>query len=274
MRFVIVCLRVLALLAGVALIVSQVLQNLEYLGWPEPVSGQGLAAIVVPCAMAITVLAMELARGERRYGYATVALVVLLCGLGHTFIVALERSAHARDQVAAAKAGRNAPYALAMKAHADANARVERLEQELREARSTGCGSACKSLQTDVAAARTEVADKQRQLAAWGAPVETESMNQRYGPLATVIDVWHPVLQPMAVELGALVLIGVSLPRQRRAQSSPVNLERAPSKTEEAEIAIRSLRAERGSDIGSVREVAEQIGHSPTTTYRALRRVS
>ncbi|WP_296704429.1 hypothetical protein [Thiocapsa sp. UBA6158] len=274
MLFLTICLRVSAMLAGIALIVAQVLQNLEFLGWPSPSTGLGLAAIVVPVAMAITVSVMELARDERRYGFVAVAFFVLLCGLGHTFVVAFERSAHARDVQAAAKSGNNAPYNLASKAWKDADARVTKLEDELRTARSTGCGSTCKSLQADVATAKTEADGARRELAKLGAPVETASMAQRYGTLAAIIDTWHPVLQPLAIEVGALCLIGMALPRVRRSQSSDGQLQRPATKVEEAEVAIRALREETGGDLGTVREVASRIGHAPTTVHRALKRVS
>lgn len=273
MQYIIICLRALSMLGGGSLIVAQVLQNLEFMGWPSALSGLGLAAIVVPVAMAITVLVMELARDERRYGFAAVALVVLLCGLGHTFIVALERSAHARDQVAAATAGKNAPYQLAQKAWNDANARVTRLEGELREARRTGCGPVCKSLQADVAVAQTVAADKQRRLAELGVPVEVESMAKRYGTLATDIDHWHPVLQPLAIEAGALVLIGMAFPRKRRAQASAVAVPVAsPTKVEEAIAALKELQEQRGS-LPSVRETAKILQLPPTTIHRAKQRM-
>lgn len=270
------------MLAGVSLIVSQVLQNLEFMGWPSVLTGLGLAAIVVPCAMAVTVLVMELARDERRYGFALVAFVVLLCGLGHTFVVALERSALARDQRIAATLGHNAPHSLAAKALTDATVRVGALERELSDARRTGCGSICKSLQADVATALAMTVDRQRELARLGAPVETQGMAQRYGALAKGIDTWHPVLLPLAIEMGGLVLVGMAFPRKGRATifipaqagiELPSLASLPSTKIAAAGDKIRQLWPDQ-DERPTVREVARRIGHSPTTTHRALKLVS
>lgn len=267
------CLRALAMLCGVLLIATQIVLNLEALGPATAISGLGLAAVAVPIAMAMAVAVLEHCSAERRYGLAAVALVVLVCGISHTSIVALERGVHGRERTAAAKRSENAGYNLAMKAHADAIARVRALET----AESATCrtaGKPCTAARANLEAARTWAATKQGELAQAGAPVVTDGMAARFGTAATAIDIWHPILLPLALELGGLVLIAFAFRREREANVSSQAASAPATKEDEAVQIIRDLLGEqRGDRAPTVREIAAETGIPPTTCWRALRRI-
>jgi hypothetical protein len=176
-----ICLRLAAMSCGAALIVAQVFMNMEAMGWSKATSGFGLAVIAMPMSMAVAVAVMEHSLRERRYASVGVTILVLLCGIGHTGIMALERSAGMRDRATAAKVGANAGYHLAEKAHAVAIARVAELEAaETRPCRSAG-SAACRAARERTSQARARADETQSELAQAGAPVEIDGMAQRYG---------------------------------------------------------------------------------------------
>jgi len=260
------------MLAGGALIASQVLLNLEYLGQAAAFSGLHLAAVALPISMAIAVPALEHCWRDHRWAMAGLAIVVLICGLSHTMIVALERGAHARDNTAA-NAGNHA-FAIAQKAYDDATARVSRLEGAVQaEASKGGCGRNCRALQAQLDAAAAQQAAALERLAKAKAPVVTNSMAKRYGNLAHVIDLVHPLVMPMAMELGGLMLIGFALHRGKGSPRLPLVSAAPPTRLEEAEVAIRKLADDRGT-VPSLAEVVRQTGLPKTTAWRARKRVA
>lgn len=265
-----ICLRAAAMLCGGTLIAAQVLQNLEHMGQAAAYSGLGLAAIAVPIAMAIVVPAAQHSWARGAYVSALVASVVLACGIGHTLVVALERGALVRDTQTAARS--NVGFDLAKKAHDDATARVRELEGLVLAEGKTGCRKACEAAKAALEDARTQALQKQAALAKVGAPVDQNSMHRRYGYAAVLIDTWHPVLLPLAMELGGWVLIGFAFHRGKEAptsQAAPASS--ATTKVDEAAQAIRQLKAEQGGKAGSVRLVSKRLGFSHGTTARALR---
>lgn len=268
------CLRGSAMLCGGALIAAQILFNLEDLGKGWALSGLHLATIAVPVATAVAVVVMNHAFGQRQYLFAGVALVTVLCGIAHTFSIALERGVHARERMTAARESENAGYHLALKAHEDALARV----RELEAATAAPCkttnkdGSptrACVAARETLSKARSWATEKQGELAEAGVPVNTKGM-ARYGTLAEVLNKWHPALLPMAMEFGGLVLLGFAFARRPTPQVHDDAATRIVTKVDEAIAEIRKLKAA-GDTLPPVRELAQRIGHSPTTTHRALR---
>ncbi|MEL6238819.1 MAG: hypothetical protein AAFQ90_09540 [Pseudomonadota bacterium] len=258
------------MLCGSALIATQVTLNVEHLGQVNAFSGLGLAAIVVPISMAIAVPAMEHCWNERRYAAACVALIVILCGVSHTMVVALERGAHGRDVTAAAKS--NHGYELAKMAHTNATARVAELEGRLTQERKTGCGPRCRALQASLSDARARADETQAKLAQIGAPVDEDSMAKRYGTVAHLIDLWHPLLLPLALELGGLMLVGFALhrggaqPQRRSAAVVPL----PQSKHDEAIKQVRSLADKLGRK-PTLHEVVTETELPRTTAWRALK---
>lgn len=269
-----ICLRLAAMSCGAALIVAQVFMNMEAMGWSKATSGFGLAAIAMPMSMAVAVAVMEHSLRERRYASVGVTVLVLLCGIGHTGIMALERSAGMRDRATAAKVGANAGYHLAEKAHAVAIARVAELEAaETRPCRSAG-SAACRAARERTSQARARADETQSKLAQTGAPVEIDGMAQRYGSAARIIDIVHPLALPLALELGGLVLIGFAF---RPARTAP-NVRKAaalepPAKKDEAVEKVLALLEERNGRLPSVREVARLTGLPTTTAWRAVHRI-
>lgn len=264
------CLKVTAMLCGGTLIAAQVIQNLEHLGQAAAFSGLGLAAIAVPLGMAIVVPAAQHSWARGAYVSALVASVVLACGVAHTLVVALERGAHNRDAQAAARSNTN--FDLAKKAHNDATARVRELEGLVLAEGKTGCRKACEAAKVALDDARTQAVQKQAALAKVGAPVDQNSMQKRYGYAAVLIDTWHPILLPLAMELGGWVLIGFAFHRGKEAPTSQaVPASGTATKVDAAAQAIRQLQAEQGGKVGSVRLVSKRLGFSHGTTARALR---
>lgn len=265
------CLKVAATCCGLALIVAQVLQNIEALGQAAVLSGGlGLAAIAVPVAMAIVVPVAQHQWSEGSYVSAFVAFVVLACGVSHTAVVALERGAHARDQLAASRT--NVSFDLATKSHANAVARVREMEALVLAESRTGCKRGCEAAKAALDDARTQALKTQAALAQVGAPVDGNSMSRRFGYVAQVIDVWHPVLLPVCMELAGVLLLGFAFHRGKAPTTSQaVPALGTASKVDEAAEAIRKLRAEQGGKIGSIRVVSRRIGHSHGTTQRALK---
>lgn len=267
-------LRVIAMAFGLALVAAQVMSNLDYMGNVSVFTGIGIAAVALPLSMAVVVAVQEHLLVERRYGLATVALVVLVCGVGHTFVTALERGVAIRETTAAARAQPNAARDLARQALDDARARVTRLEAAeagaCRTVSKTGAYSReCVAARGQTTEARALVTRSQSDLAAIGVGVDTNGLAKRYGGFADVVDLVQPFLLPMAMELGGLVLIGFALSgaRSQRRVVMPEPLGKEAAAVER----IHALREQLGR-IPRHREVVEVLQIPAATASRARRK--
>lgn len=265
-------LKVAAALCGATLIAAQVIQNVEHMGQATAFSGLGLAAIAVPIAMAVVVPVAQHAWSRRAYVSVALAVVVLACGIGHTLVVALERGTQVRDLQIAARSNFN--FDLAKDARDQASARVRELEGLLLAEGKTGCRKACEAVKAALEDARAQARRAQADLAKVGAPVDQNGLQRRYGHAAQWIDAWHPLLLPLAMELGGWVLVGFAFQRGSAAPVSQAEPRLRQSKVDKAAEAIRQLKAEQGGTIGSIRRVSKRIGYSHGTTQRAFKVVA
>jgi hypothetical protein len=262
-------LRGVALLCGIALIASQILQNLEHLGWPNVFSGIGLGTVAVPITMAIAVPAMAFCWSQRQRIISIALFAAIVIGFCHTLVVAIERAAYHRD-LAAARTSNTTRYGLAEKSYNAAIARVRELERELDNQSQTGCKLRCRAVQELLADARAHAGETQRDFGEIGAMVDQRtSMMDRYGAFAQQVAIWHPIAQPLVIELFALALVGFAF-NQRYESVRP--LATRHRKVDQAAAKIAQLRKASGGRIGSVRTVAAIIAHSDATTQRALNR--
>lgn len=266
-----ICLRLAAILCGGGLIWSQILVNTEEKGLAAASSGLGLAAIVLPFAMGVAAAVIGDALRGKHYGRAAVALVFAGCSITHTGIAALERNVAAREMRAAGMSVPNTRIDLTKKALDNANARVKELEtataRPCRTVGRTGQPSKeCVAARAELQEARTEASRKQAERVQAGAAVDTNGMEKRYGAFANVIDNWHPLLLPVSLELGAMVLIAFGFSQSREAK--PLLEQRPLSKHDAAVAAIRDMAAENGN-IPTHKEVVVNLGLPKATASRA-----
>lgn len=257
-------LRLLSIGSGIALVGCQIRLNLEAVG-NDLFSGIALSAMVLPIAMVIAVAVLETRIALRQYGLALLAGVVLLAGVAHTLVVALERGVHAREQLAAERAAPNAARELLVTAHASALERVRDLEgAEVKPCRwTTRRGEPtreCSAARAQTAEAR-KVADQARDALASAVPaVDTNGMHDRYGVLADAIDLVHPVLLPMALELGGLVLVGFGFAGRKRepviVQASPVV---RPLRVVQPQLSVRAEAALTGRSKSSIHRERQKL---------------
>jgi len=263
------------MLAGVVLIGSQVLQNIDFLGWANLYTGIGLAAVALPVAMAIAVPVAEHSWRSGLWSVLLCASITLLGGISHTVIVAIERGVHAREQQAAARS--NHRQSLAQSEYDRAIARVGQLEdlesQPCETVRRNGTPPRdCVAARGNTAEARTALATARSALEMAGAPVDQSGMHKRFGWAADLIDTVHPLTLPLAVEMGGLALIGFAFHR-RRADPRPGVIEVVPLTAQDRVVEeLRRIR-EAGIDLPSVREVARIYGVGHGTAQRALTHV-
>jgi hypothetical protein len=238
---------VLSTLAGLALVGVQVRLNLEAAGG-DLTSGLALAGVVLPVAMVLAVVVLEHRLAVRQYGLALVALAVLLSGMSHTLIVALERNVAAREAVAGQRELPNQERAMALEGLVASRKRVA----ERQAAEDVACrqrGRSCVAARDQVVRERRVIAELEARLAKLPS-VRADGMHARYGALAEAIDLWHPVLLPFALEAGGLVLVGFGMAGGRRRferVAAPVDLRVVPpprlSVRQEARLSGRSKSA-------------------------------
>lgn len=275
MSFLTIGLRVLAMLAGTAMIGSQVIQNIDFLGWANVYTGIGLAAIALPIAMAIAVPVAEHSWRSGLWSVLLCASIALLGGISHTVIVALERGVHAREQQAAARS--NYRQTLAQSEYDRTLARVGQLEAMEAEPcdtirRNGTPPRECVAARGNTADARLALASARKALEEAGAPIDQAGMAKRFGHTAALIDTFHPLALPVAVEMGGLALIGFAFHRGRARPKAGIFevTPLRPLRTQDRVIEeLRRIR-EAGGDMPSVREVARLYGVGHGTAQRAL----
>jgi hypothetical protein len=221
-------LRLVAIAAGGTLLAIDAFATAGHVQEAEGgVTALVIAALAVAISSTVLLLVLEHALAEKRAGYALGAGLAFVLSVAFMVSGTLERTASAQEAQAAAARAANQGAVLARQALEAARAELAKAEAEAGAARNAGgCGMVCRSWEEAANAARVRLAAAEQAVKDAGAERAIAAGPSRIAKIIGVdteaVETWLPLLLPLALQAGALALLGWGfVPAASRASPVP-----------------------------------------------------